>query len=146
MLNKKEVVSWMIPISSALENSNFSLQTLEEKLKPQGFVIGGNWDYDHGSFDYKMTNEDGYQFLRVPFKAIEGMLDSPGVVVKLGKPFVLTHLYQSGIEEESDNGALQGAINQFQSPADPDAAVPGKYIRQAERLVTELESLLLEER
>ncbi len=52
----------MIEIPSALEGKTFLLNVLEQELKPLGYVIGGNWDYDHGSFDYKMADDVGYQF------------------------------------------------------------------------------------
>ncbi|SDK08397.1 YugN-like family protein [Sediminibacillus albus] len=134
----------MIPISSNLENRDFSLHALEETLKPIGFSIGGNWDYDQGSFDYKMGVEDGYQFLRIPFTAVKGMLDSPGVIVKLGKPFVLSHVYQSGIDEDGRNGALRGAVDQFQAPVDADAQVADKFIHEGRQLLQKVEQLLME--
>ncbi|WP_077624990.1 YugN-like family protein [Sediminibacillus massiliensis] len=134
----------MIPVSSSIENSDYALRELEEKLKPLGFVIGGNWDYDQGSFDYKMSNQDGYQFVRIPFKPVKGMLDSPGVVVRIGKPFILNHLYQSGIDEDAVNGALRGAVDQFQAPVDADAEVPDQFVEQGKQLIEQVEELLIQ--
>nr|WP_200865452.1 YugN-like family protein [Sediminibacillus terrae] len=134
----------MIPIPSDLENRDFSLHALEETLKPMGFSIGGNWDYDQGSFDYKMGVEDGYQFLRIPFKAVKGMLDSPGVIVKLGKPFVLSHVYQSGVDADGRNGALRGAVDQFQTPVDPDGEVNDQFVEEGKELLQEVERSLME--
>lgn len=59
----------MIHVPSRLPGESFSLYHLEETMKPLGYVINGNWDYDHGYFDYKIDNRDGYTFLRVPFTA-----------------------------------------------------------------------------
>ena len=59
-----------IEITSELEGKTFSLFELETKLKPAGYVIGGNWDYDHGSFDYQMAQSNGYQFLECHFKRL----------------------------------------------------------------------------
>lgn len=133
----------MIPVDSKLEDKVFSLQTLEENLKPLGFDIGGSWEYDKGLFDYKLTGEEGYQFLRLPFKAEEGMLDVPGVTVRLDKPFILSHQYEDGLDDHASNGTVRGAFDQFQKPKDPDAEVPEKYVEEGEQLVERLEDLLL---
>lgn len=77
----------MIELSSSLSGKAFSLSDLEQKLKPLGYSIGGNWDYEHGSFDYKMDDKEGYLFLRLPFKAVNSELDSAGAVVELQQPF-----------------------------------------------------------
>ncbi|WP_186576429.1 YugN-like family protein [Aquibacillus kalidii] len=133
----------MIPISSSLENKVFPLYELEKQLKPLGYVVGGSWDYDEGAMDYKMADEDGYQFLRIPFKVEEGMLDSPGAIVRLGAPFILTHKYQDDVEAHADNGVLQGSVNQFQSPIDPDSDVPTKYVEKGKRLIEQIENMLM---
>ena len=73
----------MIEIPSSVEGKQFDLYKLEQKLKPIGYSIGGNWDYDHGAFDYKINDEVGYQFLRLPFSAIDGQLDANNCTVEL---------------------------------------------------------------
>lgn len=116
---------------------------MEKSLKPLGYVVGGSWDYNEGAMDYKMADDNGYQFLRIPFKVEEGMLDSPGAIVRLGTPFILTHKYQDEVEDHADNGVLQGSINQFQSPVDPDSEVPEKYVEKGKRLIEQIEHILL---
>ncbi|WP_138420283.1 YugN-like family protein [Aquibacillus sediminis] len=133
----------MIPVPSQLEDRVFPLYELEKQLKPLGYVIGGNWDYDHGSIDYKMADDDGYQFIRIPFTLEEGMLDAPGAIVRIGQPLLLHHKYQPSVEDHADNGVIQGAINQFQSPTDPDAEVSDKYIEKGKRLIEQVERILL---
>ncbi|KMY55137.1 hypothetical protein AC623_15410 [Bacillus sp. FJAT-27231] len=132
----------MIELPSALEGKRFNLYDLEQKLKPIGYSIGGNWDYDHGSFDYKMNNEDGYQFLRLPFTAINGQLDSPGVIVKFGSPFVLAHIFEGGIDELASPGNIGGAFNQFAEPKEADADVKEKYLISGKRILEETEKVL----
>ncbi|BDG45983.1 MULTISPECIES: YugN-like family protein [Parageobacillus] len=134
----------MIDLPSRLEGKTFPLFQLEQLLKPLGYTIGGNWDYDHGSFDYKIADETGYQFLRVPFEAIDGQLDSHGTTVKLGRPFLLSHKYQSGVDDHADVGNFGAAFNQFSEPQDPDAAFSEKYINVGKALVKDLESRLLD--
>jgi hypothetical protein len=133
----------MREIPSTIEGKQYDLYKLEQILKPLGYTIGGNWDYDHGSFDYKIDDEDGYQFLRVPFKSIDGQLDARNCTVQLQTPFLLSHMYQSGIDNErSDIGNASASFNQFQEPVDKDASFPDKYIDLGKSLVKELESAL----
>ncbi|MCR2823157.1 YugN-like family protein [Lederbergia panacisoli] len=132
----------MFEINSTIEGRQYNLHKLEQLMKPKGYVIGGNWDYDRGFFDYKMANDDGYQFLRIPFTAVEGQLDTPGVSVQLGTPFVLSHVYQKGLDDHADSSNMSAAFNQFSEPEDPDGDLDEKYIQMGKDLIKELESLL----
>ncbi|MFD1040192.1 YugN family protein [Virgibacillus byunsanensis] len=133
----------MVPLDSEIEDKIYSLYVLEEKLKPEGFVIGSNWDYEKGFFDLKIDNKGIYYFLRIPFYAVAGSLDYPGVTVRLEKPFLLAHQYEKGYDEEGIGGALRGSIDQFQSPTDPDANVPDEYINIGKKLMQKVENLIL---
>lgn len=130
----------MIPIESSVTGKQFRLQFLEEKMKPMGYVIGGNWEYDRGSFDYKMSDEDEYLYLRVPFVAVKGSLDVRGTEVELQQPFLLAHQYESGIDEEAESA---GMLNQFQEPEDKDAPFPPEWKDKGVQLVKELEQTIL---
>lgn len=132
----------MHEINSTIEGREFNLHKLEQLLKPKGYVIGGNWDYDRGFFDYKMADDGGYQFLRVPFTAVHGELDTPGVIVKLGTPFVLEHVYQKGLDDHADSTYMSASFNQFSEPEDPDGNLDEDYIQMGKDLVKELETIL----
>jgi hypothetical protein len=133
----------MIEIQSTIEGRKYDLYKLEQILKPLGYSVGGNWDYDHGSFDYKIDDEDGYQFLRVPFKAVDGQLDSRNCTVEIQKPFLLSHVYEGGIDHDhSEIGNASASFNQFQEPENKDAQFPDKYIDTGKALVKELEEAL----
>ncbi|APH03888.1 YugN-like family protein [Bacillus weihaiensis] len=133
----------MIEVPSSIENKSFQLYFLEQKLKPLGYVIGGNWDYDHGSFDYRIDSEVGYQFLRVPFTAVDGQLDAHNATVELGRPFLLSHKYQIGLDDHVHIGNFSASFDQFQEPQDKDASFPEKYIDLGKALVKELEAELV---
>ncbi|HEY4552271.1 MAG TPA: YugN-like family protein [Bacillaceae bacterium] len=132
----------MIQIDSAIEGRQYNLHALEQLLKPRGFVIGGNWDYDKGFFDYKMADDEGYQFLRIPFTAVEGQLDARGAIVQLGKPFVLAHVYQEGLDDLADSSNLSAPVNQFSEPKDKDGSVDNQYVAMGQDLVKEVEAML----
>ncbi len=133
----------MIEVQSELEGRSFNLYKLEQVLKPLGYVIGGNWDYDHGYFDYKIDDEVGYQFLRIPFMAIDGQLDSQNTTVQIKRPFLLSHKYQIGLDDNALVRNVTASFNQFSEPQDPDAQFPEKYINLGKSLVKELEKLLI---
>ncbi|MDQ0270909.1 YugN-like family protein [Cytobacillus purgationiresistens] len=134
----------MYEIPSRIEGKQYHLFKLEQKLKPNGYSIGGNWDYDQGAFDYKIDAQDGYHFLRVPFKAIDGQLDTSNCTVELGRPFLLSHIYQDGQDDHANVSNFTASLNQFSEPVDKDAKVPEQYIDTGKSLVEELEEILLE--
>ncbi|EIJ80722.1 hypothetical protein PB1_10197 [Bacillus methanolicus PB1] len=133
----------MIEIPSKVEGLHFDLYKLEQLLKPLGYSIGGSWEYDHGSFDYKIDDEAGYQFLRIPFRAIDGQLDTHSCTVKVERPYLLSHIYESGLDDNASIGNTLTSLNQFSEPVDKDASFPEKYIDIGKSLVNELESVLL---
>ncbi|WP_404453826.1 YugN-like family protein [Virgibacillus necropolis] len=133
----------MVPLDSTIEDTMFSLYVLEELLKPEGFVIGSSWDYDSGYFDYLIDNKETYYFLRIPFYAVAGSLDYPGVTVRVDKPFLLAHEYRKGVDETAEAGAISGAVDQFQTPTNPDADMPPEYIDMGKDIVKKVEGLLI---
>jgi hypothetical protein len=140
----------MIALQSVVEGKQFKLKELEDKLKPLGYSIGGGWEYDHGCFDYKIDEENGYTFLRLPFQAVDGELEQRGVTVQLGTPYLLNHKYQDGLDDNPDvvNGLVRmtwnSSFNQFQEPIDKDATIDPKYLPTAQSLIQELELTLLD--
>ncbi|TSB48181.1 YugN-like family protein [Alkalicoccobacillus porphyridii] len=137
----------MIPIQSTIEGKSFKFETLEALLKPLGYTIGSNWEYDHGYFDYTIDQDQGYTFLRVPFRTEYGELGQKGTTVILDTPFILKHNYQEDLDDNISSGTVpiqvSGLINQFQEPVNKDGDVSDKYVPIAENLVKEVETVLL---
>ncbi len=134
----------MIQIQSKLDGEQFELNELEYTLKPLGYDIGGGWDYDHGTFDYKLDDEQGYMYLRVPFQAIKGELDKNDCIVSIRTPYLLHHVYQRGLDDHAGVGNAAASINQFSEPQDPDGSIDDKWIQLGEEMVRDLEELLLQ--
>lgn len=131
----------VVEIPSAIENREFSLIELERKLKPLGYTIGGDWDYDSAFFDYKIDDNGAYQYLRVPIFAVKGEIGSRGAIVRLGRPFLLAHEYRRGLDDQVMG--YNALMNQFSEPHDKDAEVEPKYVSIGKSLVKELEATLL---
>lgn len=130
----------MIQLESSVENRKSTLIDLENILKPMGYVIGGNWEYERGFFDYKIDDQDGYIFLRVPFYATKGEIGEKGVEVELGRPFLLGHQYEDGLDDQVMG--YSATLNQFSEPKDKDASISDKYVEIGKKLVRELEEAL----
>ncbi|WP_163536595.1 YugN family protein [Gracilibacillus sp. YIM 98692] len=132
----------MHEIDSVVENKRFPFRHINALLSNQGFVLGGAWDYDHGLFDKKIEHNDGYHFLRIPFQTIEGDIEVKDAIIQLGKPYLLTHLYQNDVEGHADSGVFQGPFNQFQSPVEKDADIPSDCIEIGEQALEQVEKAI----
>lgn len=143
MLYKENVKKgWkpMIQLPSSVENRKSTLIELENILKPMGYAIGGNWEYERGFFDYKIDDNNGYVFLRLPFHATKGEIGDRGVEVALGRPFLLAHQYEDNLDDQVMG--YSAMLNQFSEPTDKDADIPEKYLEIGKKLVRELEEAL----
>ncbi len=90
--------------NTGLESTIVQFSILDHIMHENGLVLAGQWDYERVTYDYKfedMTNGDVY-YLRVPGVAIEGMVESPYAVIKLGKPYVGKHYYPHGVEYDEE--------------------------------------------
>lgn len=57
--------------------------------------------------------------LRVPFTAIDGELDVPGVIVRLGTPYILSHVYQDELDDNVNTlTAGTSGMDRFAEPKD----------------------------
>ncbi|MGP4072981.1 YugN family protein [Piscibacillus sp. B03] len=134
----------MKQLDSGIDNQMYDLYDLENILKRLDFVIGGNWDYDHAYFDYQLDKDpEQYVFLRIPIKTEIGYLDERDAKVRIGKPFVLAHRFESAIDQEGMSGNRSATFNQFAAPEEPDAEVDSRYVQEAEEVLQKVERALL---
>ncbi|WP_027964373.1 YugN family protein [Halalkalibacillus halophilus] len=137
----------MEQLSSGIENQDYTFEPLEEVLGKFGLTIGGNWEYDHAYFDYLLDQTDEkYTHLRIPVNAEIGQIGEKDAHVRIGKPFVLSHQFEAGIDQQGDSGNFQASINQFASPVNPDAEIEARLITRAEEVLLEVEKFLLSNR
>lgn len=131
----------MIELNSALSGVRMEKLAIEEFLVSRGFETGGGWDYDHGYYDYVFRKKPHYDVLRIPVAVKNGEFDQPSAVLEIGKPIVLRHKYQTGIEEDGDAalGFGAGPLNQFQKPIEEDADVDRQLVDSGMQLIDLLE-------
>ncbi|MGP4070525.1 YugN-like family protein [Halobacillus sp. B29] len=138
----------MIPLSSSLTGKVFRFTDAELALKPIGFKLSDNWDYEHGYFDYKIDDHVGYQFIRLPFTMESGSMDAPTdyATIRMEEPFLLSHKYNPGLDDNVKEGNFRAIFDQFSEPVDKDASFPEEHISTGQEVLAEAEHALLTKR
>ncbi|TFE03752.1 YugN family protein [Jeotgalibacillus salarius] len=132
----------MHKFQSSIEGKEFPLVLLEDRLKKEGYVIGGGWEYDHGYFDLLLSQQGEYLYLRLPFEAEGGELDKDDSTVRMLQPFLLSHQYDPDRDQDASSGAVSAAFNQFQSPENKDASLSPEQIEHGQATLNRAEKLL----
>lgn len=136
----------MIALESKVEGIVTEYDALQPLMQQHRFVVGGNWDYEKGSFDRRLDGEKQTVWLRVPFEVVHGRFDAeqpePATRVRLMKPYVLGHVYNTGDDHDAHFATYGALVNQFQTPTDADAPVEQRYMEEAARILRELEAAI----
>jgi hypothetical protein len=134
----------MYSIPSSITSQVQDYVIAKNTLSEHGFTLGGNWDYDHGSFDCSL-DEANKVWLRLPFDVTVGNLDSESqesdAQIQFGQPFVLKHIYNEGLDREAQPRALGGLMDQFSDPVDPDDEIESHWIDKAKLKLDKVESI-----
>lgn len=137
----------MIELESKLENRMYKFAEAREVLSAVGFSIGGGWEYSGGSFDRPLDGEAHKVWLRMPFDVTTGNLDADqednDAVIRFGKPYVLKHLYQEGLDDDAQLRTIGGLLDQFSDPVDPDAPVEDEWRTRGIAALRETEDAML---
>lgn len=136
----------MITLQSDIEDREYEFAEAREKLSSVRFTLGGNWEYNSGSFDRSL--DDSHKvWIRLPFVATVGSIDSENAdnnaTIRIGQPFVLKHLYKEGNDAEASVRVVGSLFDQFQAPTDPDAHVEAQWVDKAKHALAEAERQLL---
>jgi hypothetical protein len=134
----------MYAILSSLTSQVQEYVIVKNALSEHGFALGGNWSYDHGSFDCAL-DEANKVWLRLPFDVTNGNLDSESqendTKIRFGQPFVLKHVYNEGLDREAQPRALGAMMDQFSDPVDPDDEIESHWIDRAREKLNTVESI-----
>ncbi|MFC4077175.1 YugN family protein [Salinithrix halophila] len=132
----------MIQVSSSLENLEGSFVEIDRLMNETGFILGGGYEYDHGYYDKPLDweeNKEHRAYLRVPVTAVEGSIGTRKATLRIGRPFVLKHQYQTKSDDHAGVGLVSGSFNQFAEPADKDDQVEQKWLERAQSELRQLE-------
>ncbi len=135
----------MISIHSSIEGKVQDYIHTKNELDKLQFSLGGNWDYEGGSFD-KFMDEDRTVWLRIPFVIAKGEFDGEATDIEahiqMGKPYILRHLYQEGLDNAAQIHTYGGLIDQFQKPVDKDAEINLEWVEKGSVIMKQVEQLL----
>ncbi|MCC4722148.1 YugN family protein [Salinicoccus sp. RF5] len=92
----------MVFENSTLETMLVSQDILQDVMNKNGLVLGGSWDYERMTFDFKYEIPEGVYYLRVPGYAVEGDVGAKNAIIQLMDPYMGKHYYPTGIEYGSD--------------------------------------------
>ncbi|WP_134699075.1 YugN family protein [Ammoniphilus sp. YIM 78166] len=127
----------MIPVPSEIQGKEATFGEIREPFIEHGFILGGNWEYEHGYFDAALERDGGETiYLRLPVEVIEGALDDSGARLKFQQPFIVRHVVHTQLASDSiplvDQLPFQmnTLVNQFQTPE----AVDGEIHRVDQRV------------
>lgn len=117
----------MLAFENGIEGKTVVYGEVLKLFRAQGMDIAGGWEYDHGMFDTILyEHKDKTIYLRVPFKVLDGELDSHNAIIQFGTPFVIKHVMNIGLDEEESTTMTVAGLEQFQAPDDPDAPIKNK--------------------
>lgn len=79
----------MLKIPSSLENQVLNYSDAKRNLSRAGFLVGGNWDYRIGYFDYLLGGKHQDGNLRIPFQVHKGSIEDKNGVIRFGAPMII---------------------------------------------------------
>ncbi|MBA2174296.1 hypothetical protein H0266_05190 [Halobacillus locisalis] len=97
---------------TGLDGLVLDFKPLTELLERNGFILGGSWDYERVTYDYKMEapEKNITYYVRIQGFAIEGDVDKGDAVITLMNPLLGRHYYPHGVEYGEQEGFSSGTI------------------------------------
>lgn len=98
----------MIILPSRLKNTVVAYLHARSQLSSRGYVVGGNWEYEMGYFDYVLDDLTRTNYLRIPFYTCRGSIEDKNGVIRMGTPYLLSVYDKMGFAysyiEKDDQG------------------------------------------
>jgi hypothetical protein len=85
---------------------------LTDLMERNGFILGGSWDYERVTYDYKLNapEKNITYYIRIQGYAVEGDVDKGDAVIRLLPPLLGRHYYPHGVEYGEQEGFSAGII------------------------------------
>lgn len=139
----------MIPVPSEIEGKEAIFGEIEESFQKEGFILGGNWEFDSGYFDTALEREGAETiYLRLPVQVVSGQLDDKEARLKFQQPLLVRHVVNTGIMEEEDPltvvdqmmPTVNSLVNQFQKPLKTDGEIHNQQqrLQEAQRAISKI--------
>lgn len=131
----------MLKLQTELEGKTARFGDIRDKMNELGYNLGGNWEYDAGSFDHTLWNSKSETiYIRLPFTVLDGMLDEYDAFISFQSPFIIKHVINIGLEKDEHSLLTASGWNQFQDPVSSDAPInqKNKWEEAGEQAVSRL--------
>ncbi|MGP4068232.1 YugN family protein [Halobacillus sp. B29] len=126
--------------STGLDGLVVDFRPLTELMESNGFILGGSWDYERVTYDYKLDapEKNVTYYVRVQGFAIEGDVDRGDAVIRLMDPLLGRHYYPHGVEYGEQEGFSEGIIEKARNLIKKIQEPANKYHNQVpEHIVLE---------
>ncbi|MYL48828.1 hypothetical protein GLV98_05000 [Halobacillus litoralis] len=102
---------------TGIEGLVVDYKPLTEIMERNGFILGGSWDYERVTYDYKIPapEKNITYYIRIQGFALEGDVDKGDAVVRLMKPLLGRHYYPHGVEYGHQEGFTDSIISKAKS-------------------------------
>lgn len=99
--------------NTGIEDLVMNVKTLTRIMESNGFMLGGSWDYERVTYDYKIESPETNitYYVRIQGYALEGDVDRGNAVIKLLTPLLGRHYYPHGVEYGEDEGFSRDLID-----------------------------------
>ncbi len=118
----------MFQLHTEIEGKRAYFGAVRDIFHSYGCSFCSNFDYEQGKFDALLWRDRGESiYLRVPIHVLDGALDHPSALIEFGKPFVIKHVVNFGLDHD-ENSFLTATtgLDQFQTPLDNDDYIHDK--------------------
>ncbi|MFC7061325.1 YugN family protein [Halobacillus seohaensis] len=97
---------------TGIEDLVVDLKPLTQVMESNGFILGGSWDYERVTYDYKMDapEKNITYYIRIQGYSMEGDVDRGNAVIQLVTPLLGRHYYPHGIEYGEQEGFSSSLI------------------------------------
>ncbi|RWZ60723.1 hypothetical protein EQV77_05360 [Halobacillus fulvus] len=97
---------------TGVEGLIVDFRPLTALMETNGFILGGSWDYERVTYDYKMEapEKNITYYVRIQGYAIEGDVDKGNAVIRLMAPLLGRHYYPHGVEYGHQEGFSEAIV------------------------------------
>lgn len=132
----------MIEFDSAIEGKKAYFGFIRDQFEEFGCSFCSNFEYHEGKFDSILSRRNGETiYLRMPFYVIDGELDHSSAYIQFGKPFVIKHVVNLGLDYDGHSlVTATSGLSQFQDPLDQDGYIRDKsrWVKAGEEKIEEI--------
>ncbi|WP_411790477.1 YugN family protein [Halobacillus rhizosphaerae] len=118
--------------NTGIEGLVIDLKPLTQFMESNGFILGGSWDYERVTYDYKLNapEKNITYYIRIQGYAIEGDVDSGHASIQLMEPLLGRHYYPHGVEYGEEEGFSDSLIEKAKNKVSKVQELALQYVTE----------------